>query len=77
MATGRKAIDAQSKPNMIEETLGFLPDEPFAQAAREFPSPDDVIEGGYLRATIFAGVRDRQSSGEEHWQPLELLPGTR
>jgi len=66
-------MDTQGKLRMIDQTLGFLLDEPFAQTARDFPSPEDVIEDWYLHARIFAAVRDKQGIAEEHWQALDLL----
>lgn len=66
-------MDMQSKLRMIDQTLGFLLDGPFAETARDFPSPQDIIEDWYLHARIFAAVRDQQGIAEEHWQALDLL----
>ena len=66
-------MDAQDKVRIIDEELGFLLDEPFMDAAGQFPSPDDVIEDWYLTATAFRNVRESQHIPDEHREALHLL----
>ncbi len=66
-------MDMQQKLDFVDDVLGFLFDEPFAEAANEFPSPEDVIEDWYLTATVFQNVRNAQSIADEHREALHLL----
>ena len=65
----------EDKVKVIEEVLSFLLDAPFMETAKDFPSPEDLIEDWYLKAIAFRNVRDRQKIPEDQWEALDLLLG--
>jgi|GEM_PF-5473017 len=62
----------EDKVKLIEEELDFLLDAPFMETAKDFPSPEDVIEDWYLTATVFRNVRVAQNIPNEHREALSL-----
>lgn len=65
----------EQKVAFIEDVLGFFLDAPFMETAKDFPSPEDLIEDWYLTAIAFRNVRDKQQIPEQHWEALHLLLG--
>lgn len=63
----------EDKVRIIEDVLGFYLDAPFMETAKDFPSPEDLIDDWYLKAIAFRNVRDRQKIPEDQWEALNLL----